>query len=68
MKHKKTAIRWECRFYENESPEKLAKELGMKRTNVDNIYSRVNKEFKKAAKEWYSKINRVKKPLLAKAV
>lgn len=59
---------WECRFYEDKSPEKLANELGMKRTNVDNIYSRVNKEFKKAAKEWYSKINRVKKPLLAKAV
>lgn len=59
---------WECRFYENESPEKLANELGMKRTNVDNIYSRVNKEFKKAAKEWYSKVNRVKKPLLAKAI
>lgn len=59
---------WECRFYENESPEKLAKELGMKRTNVDNIYSRVNKEFKKAAKEWYCKVNRIKQPLLAKAV
>ena len=46
----------------------LAKELGMKRTNVDNIYSRVNKEFKKAAKEWYCKVNRIKQPLLAKAV
>ena len=54
---------WECRYFENKSPEKLAKELGMKRTNVDNIYSRVNKEFKKAAKDWYCKVNRVKKAI-----
>lgn len=59
---------WECRFYDNESPEKLAKEFGMTRKNVDHIYSKVNKEFKKAAKEWYNKVNRVKKSLLPKSI
>lgn len=47
---------WEKRYFEDESPEKLAKELGIRRSNVDVRYSRLSKKFDKAMKEWW-KIN-----------
>jgi len=48
---------WESRYFEDKSPVVLSKELKMKRSNVDNIYLRMNKKFQKAAKQWYENRN-----------
>lgn len=48
---------WESRYFEDKSPLVLSKELKMKRSNVDNIYLRMNKKFQKAAKQWYEHRN-----------
>ena len=48
---------WESRYFEDKSPTVLSKELNMRRSNVDNIYLRMNKKFQEAAKEWYENRN-----------
>jgi len=48
---------WESRYFEDKSPLMLSKELKMKRSNVDNIYLRMNKKFQKGAKQWYENRN-----------
>lgn len=48
---------WESRYFEDKSPIVLSKELNMRRSNVDNIYLRMNKKFQETAKEWYEHRN-----------
>lgn len=51
---------WESRYFEDKSPIALSKELNMRRSNVDNIYLRMNKKFQEAVKEWYEHRNQEK--------
>ncbi|MBP3688458.1 MAG: hypothetical protein J6I54_00560 [Bacteroidaceae bacterium] len=46
---------WRKRFMENVSPVRLAEELDRTRGWVDTRYSRLNKRFNKAIREWWKK-------------
>lgn len=46
---------WQRRYFEDGSPEELAKELGMRRSNVDVKYSRMRVKFYEALNKWWEK-------------
>lgn len=46
---------WTLRFIENTAPVEVAKRVGKKRSWLDTRYSRLNKRFEKAIKEWWKK-------------
>lgn len=46
---------WTLRFIENTAPVEVAKRVGKERSWLDTRYSRLNKRFEKAVKEWWNK-------------
>lgn len=46
---------WTLRFIENTAPVEVAKRVGKERSWLDTRYSRLNKRFEKAVKEWWKK-------------
>lgn len=46
---------WTLRFIENTAPVEVAKRVGKERSWLDTRYSRLNKRFEKAIKEWWKK-------------
>lgn len=44
---------WVARYIEHESPVSIAERLGMRRSNVDNLFSRANKLLGKHIREWW---------------
>lgn len=51
---------WKSRFIDNKSPASVAKELNLQKSNVNRIFSKMNRIFKEEARKWYEKKNQVK--------
>ena len=46
---------WIARYINHESPVSVAERLGMRRTNVDNLFSRANDVLKEHIRNWWKK-------------
>ena len=46
---------WIARYIDHENPVSVAERLGMRRTNVDNIFSRANKILENHIRNWWKK-------------
>ena len=51
---------WKSRFIDNKSPATVAKELNLQKSNVNRIFSKINRVFRKEAQRWYEKRNQEK--------
>lgn len=51
---------WKCRFIDNKSPATVAKELNLQKSNVNRIFSKMNRVFRKEAQKWYEQRNQEK--------
>jgi hypothetical protein len=43
---------WKARYIDNESPKSIAERLNMRRSNIDNLYSRGNMVLKEYIRNW----------------